>query len=273
MDAADTPRLDDPQPDDARLDDTELEAALGGLSGLVAGHDPLEITLRRIAEFAARAIPAADGAGLTLLGDGQRRTVVATDDLVHAVDDVQYSLEEGPCLRAMELGATVVSGSLSGDPTYPRFGPRVGRMGVHSSLSLPLLLEDEVIGALNVYARAKDAFGDEAARLGELFARPAAVSVRNAQMLADLQRTVEQLRTALASRAGIDQAVGLLMSRSGLTAAEAFQRLREMSQRSHVRVGVIAQQLLDEAVTRARVRRSGDDATERVEQPRAGDRR
>jgi AmiR/NasT family two-component response regulator len=106
-----------------------------------------------------------------------------------------------------------------------------------------------------------------------LFARPAAVSVRNAQMLADLQRTVEQLRTALASRAGIDQAVGLLMSRSGLTAAEAFQRLREMSQRSHVRVGVIAQQLLDEAVTRARVRRSGDDATERVEQPRAGDRR
>ncbi len=50
------------------------------------------------------------------------------------------------------------------------FGPRVGRLGIHSALSLPLLLPGEVVGAINVYARGKDVFDDHAVELGELFA-------------------------------------------------------------------------------------------------------
>ena len=77
---------------------------------------------------------------------------------------------------------TVRSGSLGGEKMWPRFGPRVGRLGVHSALSLPLLLPDQVVGAINVYARGKDIFDEHAAELGELFARPAAVAVHNAQI-------------------------------------------------------------------------------------------
>ena len=97
------------------------------------------------------------------------------------------------CLLAVETGSTQTSGSLGGEPRWPRFGPRVGRMGVHSVLSLPLLLPDRVVGAMNVYAHTKDAFGPEAVRIGELFARPAAVSVHNAQILAQSQRLAAQL--------------------------------------------------------------------------------
>ena len=67
---------------------------------------------------------------------------------------------------------------------WPRFGPRAGRLGVHSALSLPLLLSDQVIGAINVYAHGKDVFDEHAAELGQLFAKPAAVAVHNAQILA-----------------------------------------------------------------------------------------
>jgi GAF domain-containing protein len=235
-------------------DDDDLASALEGLSGLVADPHRLDETLARIAGFAVEAIPHADGAGLTLLRENGRRTVVASHDFVRAVDDVQYSINEGPCITAVVEGGTVISGSLGGDPRWPRFGPRIGRMGVHSALSLPLQLAGRMVGALNVYAHPKDAFSPEAARLGELFARPATVSVANAQVLTDLQQTVLQLQEALTTRATIDHAIGLVMSRSGLSSAEAFDRLRRLSQENKVRVAVVAQRLLDEAVGRARAR-------------------
>lgn len=53
----------------------------------------------------------------------------------------------------------------------------MGRLGIHSALALPLLVPDETIGALTVYARAKDAFDARAIELGEFLARPAVISV------------------------------------------------------------------------------------------------
>jgi GAF domain-containing protein len=235
-------------------DEDDLVAALSGLSGLIPARSRLEDTLTQVAQFAVQAIPRADGAGLTLLNGDERQAVVASHDFVRRIDDVQYAIEEGPCISAMRERRTVLAGSLGGDPQWPRFGPRIGRMGVHSALSLPLTVHDETIGALNVYARTKDAFDSEAARLGELFARPAAVSVVNAQALVGLQRTVDRLRGALTNRATIDQAIGLVMSRSGASPEEAFDRLRAMSQHSDVKLAVVARQLLDEAIARARAR-------------------
>jgi GAF domain-containing protein len=237
--------------------DDDLEASLAGLAGLLTGPRPVRETLVQIAEFAVRAIPGADGAGLTMLEDDRPQTVVASADFIHTVDNVQYGLGEGPCLVAVETGSTQTSGSLGGEARWPRFGPRAGRMGVHSVLSLPLLLPDRVVGALNVYAHAKDAFGSEAIRIGELFARPAAVSVHNAHLLAQSQRLADQLGAALVNRAVIDQALGVIMSRTGANAEEAFDRLRAMSQSQHVKVADVSRSLLDEAVRSARARRPG----------------
>jgi 6-phosphogluconolactonase/glucosamine-6-phosphate isomerase/deaminase len=78
------------------------------------------------------------------------------------------------------------------------------------------------------------------------------VSVHNAQILAQSQRLAEQLGAALTSRAVIDQALGILMSRTGATPDEAFDRLRAMSQSEHVKVSEVARLLVDEAVHRAR---------------------
>src|SRR6478752_503865 len=110
------------------------------------------------------------------------------------------------------------SGSLGGDPRWPRFGPRAGLLGVHSVLSLPLISGDTVVGAMNVYAHRKDAFDERAEQLGQLFAVPAAIAVQNAQILAQTQRLASNLQVALTNRWVIDQAVGILMSRSGVTA-------------------------------------------------------
>ncbi len=235
------------------LDD--LRDSLNGLAKLAMTSQTLPQTLTNIAEFAVGAIPGADGAGLTLLKGDRKDTVVATADFVVTVDDIQYALGEGPCITAAEHGRTVRSGSLGGDPQWPRFGPRVGRMGVHSVLSLPLKTGDGVIGAMNVYAHAKDAFDDRAVSLGEMFAIPAAVSVQNARTLANALQLTQQLQKALINRKVIDHAIGILVSRSGYTSSEAFEKLREISQRDHTKLTDVAQSIFDDAKRRAQERR------------------
>jgi GAF domain-containing protein len=246
-------------PEQAALDAADLQASLADLAGLVAASMGLEDLLAQVAGFAARAIPGADGAGVTLLqvdrADNRVEVLAASAPFVAEVDEIQYVvLGEGPCITAALERRTVRSGSLGGEKLWPRFGPRVGRLGVHSVLSLPLPVADRVIGAINVYAHGKDVFDEHAAELAELFAAPAAVAVHNAQVLARAQALTDQLQAALARRPVIDQAIGILRARTGGTSEEAFDRLREISQNEHTRLGVVAQSIVDEAVRRARAR-------------------
>jgi AmiR/NasT family two-component response regulator len=73
--------------------------------------------------------------------------------------------------------------------------------------------------------------------------------------LTDARGRAEQLERALDSRSVIDQAIGIVRSRSGATAEDAFDRLIRTSQAENVKLHVVAQQLVDEAVKRARARR------------------
>ena len=182
-----------------------------------------------------------------------------SEPFVREIDDIQYGLGEGPCVSAAAMRRTMRSGSLGGDSRWPRFGPSAGRLGVHSVLSLPLLSGDAVVGAMNVYAHAKDAFDDRAEQLGESFAVPAAIAVQNAQTIAQAQRLAAKLQAALANRAMIDQAIGILMSRSGISADEAFDRLRSIGQHDYSKLAAVAASIVAAAVRRARARRTRRD--------------
>ncbi|MDT4925187.1 MAG: hypothetical protein QOG01_2900 [Pseudonocardiales bacterium] len=235
-------------------ENADLRDSLDALSRLAVAHLELQDLLTRVAIYAVRAIPGAEGAGLTLFQDARPDTIVASAEFVRDVDAIQYGIGEGPCISAAAERRTVLCGSLATEPAWPKFGPRVGRLGVNSVMSLPLLAGDEVLGAMNVYAHPPNAFDDNAARLGELFAIPAAISVHNARALAQARTLATQLKAALVSRPIIDQALGILMSRTGGTSEEAFDKLRVMSQAENRKVSVLAQQLVDEAVRRARAR-------------------
>jgi GAF domain-containing protein len=245
---------------DERREGDELREGLAALSRLATGQLDLRDLLTRVAEFAVAAIPGADGAGLTLLEVGHGDTIVASAPFVAEVDAIQYGIEEGPCITAAREGRTVRSGELSADVQWPRFGPKVAGLGVHSVLSLPLMTPGRVVGAMNVYAHPHNAFNDDAVRIGELFAVPAAIAVQNAQVLAQTKRLAHQLQAALTSRAVIDQALGILMSRAGGTAEQAFDRLREVCRADNLKLRDVAQSVVDEAVRRARAQHTNPGA-------------
>ncbi len=240
-------------------DEVDLHAGLSGVAGIVADARPVGEILGDVAEFAVRSIPGVDGAGVTLIEGFDTRpriqTWAVTAAFVDEIDTIQYAhLDEGPCITCMQLRRPAVSGSLGSDRRWPRFGGRVARMGVHSVLALPLMVGDHVIGAINSYAYSRDAFGEHAVELGSQFARAAAVSVHNAQLLAGARERTERLQRALANRAVIDQAIGIIRSRAGVSAEEAFERLTRISQNENVKLHRVAEQLVEEAAQRARAR-------------------
>jgi len=258
----------EPQLSPAQLqaDELDLHAGLDGVAGIIAGARSVDEMLSQVAEFAVRAIPGADGAGVTLIhphdissGHDALRIQAwsVTAEFVRVIDTLQYEqLQEGPCITCMRSRRPAVSGSLGSDRRWPRFGGRVARMGVHSVLALPLIVGEQVIGAINSYAHGRDAFAEHAVQLGTQFAGPAAVSVYNAAVLENAQRRTMQLQQALQSRAVIDQAIGIVRSRSGGTAQEAFDRLTRISQNEHIKLAAVAERLVQEAVRRVRARQS-----------------
>ncbi len=106
-------------------------------------------------------------------------------------------------------------------------------------------------------AHARHTFHDRGAEIGELFAVPAAFSMQNARALFQAREVAVQLQAALAHREVIDRAIRIIISRSGCTPDEAFGRRRAISQAENRKLPAVAGSLLDEAVRRARARRTG----------------
>jgi GAF domain-containing protein len=258
------PTEDDLNPRQVIADDVDLATGLHGLSAMISAGRSLEQVLGEVAVFAAKAIPGADdtGVGVTLIkpvGNTMGIQVwAATTPVVREIDLMQYEvLHEGPCISCMQSRRAMVSGSLGSDSRWPRFGARVARLGIASALSLPLLIQDQVVGSINVYARGKDLFGEHAVRLGLAFAEPAAISVYNTQLLVAAQERAEQLQRALVSRKVIDQAIGIVRGRTGGTEDDAFNTLKRISQIENIKLAQVAERIVDESVRRARRRQRG----------------
>lgn len=253
-------RSDEERADEERADeDNRLADSVSGLSALASGALPLREMLTRVARYAVESIPGADGAGLTLIEDDRADTIVATASFVTEVDDVQYGLGDGPCIRAAREGRTMMSGSLEDEARWGTFGARVADLGVHSVVSLPLRLGGEVVGAMNVYARAHDAFDQRAVELGEAFAVPAAIAVQHAHVLEQTRRLAEQLQASLQTRMVIEQAVGVLIGRRDVDVHTARQLLTALAEERGQSLSLTARGVVDDAVRRA----AGDGAADR----------
>ena len=233
-----------------RQAELDLESSLADLGALLVDRQPLQDTLRRVADYTVAAIPGADGTGVTLLENRGPANVVASAEFVQSLDVVQYSLREGPCVAALNSGRTHVIRSVRTELRWPRFTARAAEHGVLAVLSLPLQVRGVTRGALNVYSRTEGSFDAPAVRIGELFSVPAAVTAATAQVLADSQQLADDLGEALRSRAVIDQAKGILMAVHGCDADHAFALLREASQSSHRKLREVAHDIVADVAQR-----------------------
>jgi GAF domain-containing protein len=244
-------------------EDAHLVESLRALSGLAVVDMDLPALMTKVATYAVQAIPGAEGAGLTLIAEDESETLVATTQFVREVDAIQYGMRQGPCITAASEGMTVLSHSLGDDKRWPEFGAQLDGLGVHSALSLPLIGPDRVVGAMNIYARRRDAFDRRSADFGRRFAVPAAVTVQTALAMARARELATQFETALATRAVIDRAIGVLIASDGISSEEAERRLRAAGNGERHILLELAEEILQNAERRNRDRWNETDGDSR----------
>jgi GAF domain-containing protein len=229
---------------DVDLDEQPLQTALRGLAEMLLTEQDQDTMLSSVTRLAAGAVGGCDAASISLMRNGRPTTPVSSADLATEVDRSQYLNGEGPCLCAIESGGVVRVDSFTDDARWPGFAKDALAQGVRSSLSFPLRVGADVIGALNLYSTEASGFvGSE--NEGAVFARQAAVTLTNAAALQRAQELAQQLTIALENRDVIGQAKGIIMASEGVSPDEAFDVLRRASQRSNRKLHDVAREMVE----------------------------
>jgi GAF domain-containing protein len=209
----------------------DLVESLLELNRLIVEEESLSTTLQRIAEVSCRTIRGCDNCGLTLEQGGEPTTVAHTGDKALPLDHAQYAAGRGPCLDSYREQTQFHLSSIGRDARrWPEFTAAADRLGIESSLSIPLLHDGDSIGALNLYSGTEGAFDRDSVALAEVYSAQAAVVIRNARVFWKTVELTKNLQTALQNRDVIGQAKGIQMARTKITSEEAFARLRQTSQ-------------------------------------------
>jgi len=218
----------------------DVAVVLTDLSALLVDGESLDERLQRVVDLAIRTIPGCDAAGVTLVTDERPRTAAYTDQRTLAVDRAQYDIGDGPCLDAIrrrQVNRVDVEGA---EDRWPAFTKAAAAESIRSFLAAPLLVHKEPLGALNLYSRQRAGFDALDEAFISLFSNQAAASVANSLRYTDIASLARQLEEALASRAVIEQAKGVLMARHGVDSEQAFSLLRHQSQHQNVKLREVA---------------------------------
>jgi ANTAR domain/GAF domain len=205
--------------------------------------------LERVVHAARAAVPGAEMASVTLRGPDGFSTPASTDLLAEQLDELQYRLDEGPCLEATRTPGLGVaySGDLATGVPFVRFGPAAADLGVRCVLAVGLFPQGDKprFGALNLYSREPAGLDELDRDLALVLAAHASTALAATVATSAVELEATQLREALRSRDVIGQAKGILMERRGISADEAFDVLRKASQSLNVKLAQVAQTLVD----------------------------
>jgi GAF domain-containing protein len=236
------------------LDDVPgAAAAFRELAGLVLAQGTLAATMTRIADLVSDIVPGAGEASITLVREQRPATVAFSkrSRLAHVLDERQYELGEGPCLDAAVSGRTIHIPDTSAHQLYPVFARSAHRAGAGATLAIGLPTIQRVTGAVNIYgylAPGSGGFDQRSLAVASGFAAYVGVALTNASLYAGAVAEVTQMQEAMASRAAIEQAKGLLMGQYRCDSEQAFDILRELSMRSNRKLRDVARELLAAAV-------------------------
>ncbi|RBY81184.1 antitermination regulator [Blastococcus sp. TF02-09] len=226
--------------DDDRRDDAAVQSAFAELGRISFAEHSLESVVRTVTELTGRVLPGRPIASVTIVRGGRPRTVASSGALALELDQEQYRLGAGPCLSAATTGRLSEIPDTRVDEQWPEFSALAARAGCDSMLSHPLPGQEKVSGALNVYARAHTAVDQRTRDLLARLTAYAVVPVSNMYLYEAAVERAEHLRSALDSRAVIDQAKGILMERFRLTPDAAFQALTRVSMETNTKVRDVA---------------------------------
>jgi hypothetical protein len=232
-----------PEPRRALADD------LIELAGTPDDDSSIPARLRAITRLAV-AVPWIAYASVTGHHEGDPTTVAMTDEIALAVDEAQYADGTGPCLDALETGSPRVVPDIAATVQWPGFRRTAFRLGLRSSLSIPLFAgRGVVIAALNLYAREPQAMAALSAAVLATYGSASDIDHETVRRRLDppARELLDGLIGALAIRTTIQQAVGILMADQAADADAAYAILRSRASETGSTLTLIAEEMITKA--------------------------
>ena len=207
------------------------------------GRPSTQLTLDQAVLAAPEIIQGCDLVGISIVHRDGVDTPAGSSEALSRIDELQFTLKEGPCYDALHTHEIVRSDDLAHDERWPRWGPMVAKeLGVVCIVSYRLFTTEHTLGALNLYSLQADAFDADDIANGEALAAHLGVAVAASQH-------AEHLEVAMVNRTAIGRAEGILMERFDISPEHAFAVLRRVSQKRNVKLNRVADELVRTRVT------------------------
>jgi GAF domain len=204
-----------------------------------------------------------EGAGVSIMSGRNSGPVCSSSERVRQLEDLQFSLGEGPCHDAYTTGSTVAEPDLASrtSGSWPNYAPSALDLGACAVFAFPLQLGAGIVGVLTLYHDVVGMLTDEQDADGRVLARMlptimSAIQARDARPLLACE-----LSDADAHRAEVHQASGMTAVQLGIGVDDALVRIRAHAYASSRTVAHVAGQILAHRL------HLGDDGRDNTEHP------
>lgn len=169
------------------------------------------------------------GAGIMVMSYGvQLGSVCSSDNVSALIEDLQYTLGEGPCVDAYELQRPILEPDLAA-PNVARwlaFTPTAVGAGVRAVFGFPIEVGAVRLGALNLYRDRPGPLTDEQHADALVLAALAAQAMLVLQDQAEPGALAEELESGLNLRFVVHQASGMVSAQLDVNVGDALVRMR-----------------------------------------------
>jgi hypothetical protein len=191
------------------------------------------------------------GAGVILMSGGRALgNVCVSDAMTAAVEEVQYTLGEGPCVDAFHAKAPVLAPdlALADVNLWPGFRVGAATAGVSAVFGFPLLVGSVCFGALNLYNVHPGALSDNQFANALAVAHVASRAVLGWQSVAGPGSLAWQLEHVPMHRAVVHQASGMVSVQASIPVPDAIVMLRAYAFAEDRPISEVAAEIVDGAL-------------------------
>jgi ANTAR domain/GAF domain len=223
-------------------------SAVERVQNLILDSADFEAFLNELARFSAHQMAGSGEdalCGITLLRDRKAATIGWSSDSAREVDQIQYSLSQGPCLTAAQEEREVYVPDLYDEDRWgPDYAQAVASHGLRSVLSVPFHLQGDAKAALNLYSDVPRKFDGDLAARARGYTREISQALRLAVRFSLETDSATNLRATLESRTVIDMAIGIVMAQNRCDQQTAVRILTDASSNGNVKLRDIAASLV-----------------------------
>jgi hypothetical protein len=188
-----------------------------------------------------------NGAGVMLMsGDIPRGSLCTTDEVSQLIEELQYTLGEGPCVDAYQQDKVVAEPDLADPVTrrWPAFTPPALQAGVRAVFGFPLRVGTVHLGALNLYRDLPGPLTGDQHADALVVADVAARWVLEAQAGAPVDMVAEELEVSADFHFAVHNAAGIVSVQESISVTEALIRLRAFAFSSDRLLADVAQDVI-----------------------------